>query len=343
MSSIHSSALLSANQRKRLHEALCSAYFTETLLRNMIWYCYPEALSRVSSADNLQTQALNLIMIAEADGRLNELITCAGETRPCNKELRTIAGDLKITYTSCRKIAAKRTPNLLIGLLLLSSASIALTWLLKPSNISNFTPTPIAATPTATITPIIGSYFNIYTNADAADNHFTPSGYMGDIGDIDIKSNWAINPYSTPTAIRVIYHTLGMKPQTGCSGPCTWAGVRWQDRPENPEENCDKHGFSLSNFTKVTFWARSDTPVSIQFGVGGITSPQCTDSFVSPALPSQYGLSTEWRQYTIDLRGADLSHVIGGFFWSATWGDLEATERDPKRVVFYLDDIRFER
>ena len=47
-------------------------------------------------------------------------------------------------------------------------------------------------------------------------------------------------------------------------------------------------------------------------------------------------LSSEWKQYVIDLEDRDLSSIIGGFAWS---GNLD---NNPRGMTFYLDDIRFE-
>ena len=45
-------------------------------------------------------------------------------------------------------------------------------------------------------------------------------------------------------------------------------------------------------------------------------------------------LTTEWKQYAIDLTGKDLSCIKSGFGWSA--------RGTAKPVTFYLDDIRYE-
>jgi len=54
-------------------------------------------------------------------------------------------------------------------------------------------------------------------------------------------------------------------------------------------------------------------------------------------------LTDQWQCFEIGLSDANLSYVIGGFAWVADWGDNEISEDNPKRIVFYLDDIRFER
>jgi hypothetical protein len=46
-------------------------------------------------------------------------------------------------------------------------------------------------------------------------------------------------------------------------------------------------------------------------------------------------LTTEWKQFEIDLGGADTSSVIGAFAWIAS------KDGNPGGLTFYLDDIRF--
>jgi hypothetical protein len=40
---------------------------------------------------------------------------------------------------------------------------------------------------------------------------------------------------------------------------------------------------------------------------------------------------------------ADLSYVIGGFLWSTSWKANGIGMDNPGSVVFYLDDIQFEK
>ena len=72
-----------------------------------------------------------------------------------------------------------------------------------------------------------------------------------------------------------------------------------------------------------------------EFKVGGIVSGEFIDSDSAGIGPVQ--LRPEWQKYEIDLRGADLSYIIGGFCW-ATNIDVN----DPEGIVFYLDEIKYE-
>jgi len=204
-------------------------------------------------------------------------------------------------------------------------------------------PTPVA-TPTSTPTPRVSpeQAFNVYTDAEAPDNHFTPSGYMGDTGDITVNEVWADHPHSGTSSLKITYSAEGKGPnECPFAPPCKWAGVYWQTPPDN-WGTVPNAGFDLRGFRKITFWARSDTEARIEFKVGGITGPY-PDS-IQPARSSGIKtLSPEWQPFEINLEDANLSYVIGGFLWVTNWNNNEISEGNPKTLVFYLDDIRFER
>lgn len=203
---------------------------------------------------------------------------------------------------------------------------------------------PSAATPPAP--PIAESPqegFNIYTDSTAQDNHFFPSGYMGDTGDIQLVEVWTDNPHSGSTAIKVTYVTAGKGPgECDFEPPCKWAGVYWLN-PANNFGEVPNAGYDLREYTRLTFWARSDSAAIVEFKVGGVSSgpypSSISNAFSSGILP----LQETWKQYEIPLAGADLSYVIDGFLWATNWGNNQADSSNPKTLVFYLDDIRFEK
>jgi len=155
---------------------------------------------------------------------------------------------------------------------------------------------------------------------------FIPSGWMGDYGDIKYEGASKEDPYLGDSCIKIIYN--GKKAQG--SG---WAGIFWQ----NPANNWGKRkgGYNLSGAQKLTFWARGEEGgEQIQeFTIGGITGdyPDSDTAVIGPVI-----LSADWRQYTIDLRGKDLSYISGGFAWTTS------EEVNPQNCTFYLDEIRFE-
>ena len=179
--------------------------------------------------------------------------------------------------------------------------------------------------------------FPIYTDAGATTNHYTPSGYMGDIGDIHINDAYKAVVHSGTTSIRVTYTAEGAGPNE-CSypPPCKWAGVYWLEPPNNWGTNAvwAKRGYNLSGYHSLLFWARADKPTSIDFQVGGIDN-KYGDSLIYPLVISAK-LDLRWHEYHIDLNGADLSYIIGGFAWVTNW------DTNPNGCTFYLDDIRFE-
>jgi hypothetical protein len=181
------------------------------------------------------------------------------------------------------------------------------------------------------------SVLHVYRDIDTADNHYTPSGHMGDTGDVSIDDAFGANPHTGFTSIRIAYAAKGRGPH-GCEykPPCRWAGVYWQEPPNNwgTEAIRAGDGLDLSRYRRVSFWARADTPGKIEFKVGGINQ-RYGDSLRFPRSRLAQ-LATDWRQFEIDLTGADLSHVIGGFCWVSNW------EPNPDGFVFYVDDIRFE-
>ncbi len=168
--------------------------------------------------------------------------------------------------------------------------------------------------------------FPIYTDAKSPDNHYTPSGWMGDYGDLRLDDKFMQDPHSGSTSIKISYSpeaTQGAR----------WAGVYWQNPPNN--WGARPGGYDLTGAKKVTFWARGEKGGERieEFKIGGITG-EYADSDVAGIGPVE--LTTEWQQYTIDLDGKDLSSISGGFCWAT---NLDA---NPQGAVFYLDDIRYE-
>jgi hypothetical protein len=172
--------------------------------------------------------------------------------------------------------------------------------------------------------------FYVYADSGSLDNHFIPSGWMPATAGKDLKmdTNWKNYPFSGDTCIRIEY-----KNNSGTR----WAGVYWQ-QPANNWGHVPDAGYDLQGATKLTFWARGDKGDEIvqEFKIGGIVSGEYIDSDSVSVGPIR--LSKEWKQYEIDLRGKDLSYVIGGFAW-ATNIDMN----DPEGIVFYLDEIKYDQ
>ncbi|MFH1655691.1 MAG: hypothetical protein ABH954_03680 [Candidatus Omnitrophota bacterium] len=171
--------------------------------------------------------------------------------------------------------------------------------------------------------------FSVYTDKGSPSNHFIPSGWMGDnVEGIDIIRNDASteNPHSGKTCIKIVY-------TSAASTGKRWVGIYWQ----NPAENWGnkKGGFDLTGAKKLTFWAKGEKGGERigEFKMGGITGDY-PDSDTA-GIDSVF-LTKEWKKYTIDLGGKDISYISGGFCWSA---NLDA---NPNGCTFYMDDIVYE-
>lgn len=160
-------------------------------------------------------------------------------------------------------------------------------------------------------------------------NRFTPSGYMPTGDCLNLDDAWQYDPHEGKTSVRIIYDTACSKQGR------KWAGVYWQNPPDNWGDR--KGGYNLTGASKLTFWAKGEMGQERieEFRVGGMGAsrmyPDTDTAFIGPVL-----LTNEWKQYTIDLRGKDLSYISGGFSWVAN------VESNPHHCTFYLDDIRFE-
>ena len=168
--------------------------------------------------------------------------------------------------------------------------------------------------------------FEVYVDGRSPDNHYIPSGWMGDYGDIKMDDQFAQNLHSGSSCIEFVYSAKKSQGQG-------WAGVYWQ----NPSNNwgLKKAGFNLVGMTKLTFWARgAKGGEKIQkFIVGGIRGTY-SDSTMVEIGPIE--LTDQWKEYIINLAGKDLTYISGGFGWTTT-ADL-----NPQGATFYIDDIRFQ-
>jgi len=168
--------------------------------------------------------------------------------------------------------------------------------------------------------------FVVYTDKGSPNNHFIPSGWMGDAQDASFDDAYTENPNSGKSCIKIVY-------SPGASGGNRWAGIYWQ----NPANNWGnkKGGFDLTGAKKLTFWAKGEEGGERieEFKMGGITGdyPDSDTAGIGPVF-----LTKEWKKYTIDLGGKDISYISGGFCWATN------LDMNPNGCTFYLDDIIYE-
>jgi hypothetical protein len=168
--------------------------------------------------------------------------------------------------------------------------------------------------------------FGVYEDKWTRTNHYVPSGWMGDYSAITMDDNYRTDPHSGVTCIEFTYSG---ETKQGAG----WAGIYWQ----NPANNWGyrKGGFDLTGAKALTFWAKGEKGGEVigEFKMGGI-SGEYSDSDSTGIGPVT--LTNEWKKYTIDLEGLDLSYISGGFCWVCSRLD------NPESITFYLDDINYE-
>jgi hypothetical protein len=160
-------------------------------------------------------------------------------------------------------------------------------------------------------------------------NRYTASGYMPTGECLSIDDGWQYDVKQGKTCLRVVYDIACSKEGR------KWIGVYWQ----NPADNwgSKKGGYNLTGATRLVFWAKGEMGGERleEFRVGGLGANQMyADSDTTSIGPVI--LTKDWKEYTIDLRGKDLSYISGGFAWVAN------VDSNPHHCTFYLDDIRFE-
>jgi hypothetical protein len=189
--------------------------------------------------------------------------------------------------------------------------------------------------------------FDVYTDADAAGNHFAARGSIA-AGDprkvLPMNETYSADPHTGMHCIECRF--------TPAAGP--WSGWYFMngiltENMTQPALNWGTYadaGVNLSGASTLTFWARGaeggERVEFFAFGVGwdverGVPQQPYPDS--APRLTTNViSLTPEWREYSLDLRGSDLRYVLGGFGWVAT-----AEANRGTNVTFYLDDIRYDK
>jgi hypothetical protein len=163
--------------------------------------------------------------------------------------------------------------------------------------------------------------FPVYDKKGSANNHYIPSGWMGNSKAVKMDDGCTTNPHDGKTCFRFEYTESG-----------DWAGIVWQypanDWGEQPG------GWNLTGARKLTFWARGESggeTVTFKFGILG-ADKKYPDSAGDEL--DDVKLTADWKEYDIDLAGKDLTRIKTGFVWTVTG--------QGRPVAFFLDDIRFE-
>ncbi|MBN1899319.1 MAG: hypothetical protein JW827_11125 [Spirochaetes bacterium] len=166
--------------------------------------------------------------------------------------------------------------------------------------------------------------FYIYTDAFNRENHYIPSGWMGDYGDIKIQQKWTKDAQSGQSCFQIKY-TAERKQGAG------WAGIYWQNPPNN--WGTSKGGYDVTGAKKLFFYARGEKGDElVEFKMGGITG-QYSDSSSGTTGPVE--LTKDWKLYEIDLADLDLSYISGGFCV------VFSGQMNPDGCTFYMDECYY--
>ncbi len=171
--------------------------------------------------------------------------------------------------------------------------------------------------------------FDVYTDKASPSNHYAPSGWMGDVGDLSLDDQNMESPYSGSTAIKITYSAKRVQSKG-------WAGIYWQ----NPANNWGnrKGGFDLTGYNKLIFMAKGAQggEVLSKVKVGGIGATgdvPYPDSAEKESGPIQ--LTNEWKEYVVNLTDKDLSYISGGF------AVIFEADQNQAGAEIFLDDVAF--
>lgn len=149
---------------------------------------------------------------------------------------------------------------------------------------------------------------------------YAPSGWMGKTEAIQVDDKSAVSPHSGKTCLKITFKS-----------PDNFGGVVWQD-PPNDWGDMDG-GHDLTGAKKLTFWARGEKGgEKVEFKYGVLESAKTFHDSASGAMTVE--LTKEWKEYSFDLEGKNLSKLKTGFCW--------VTQGQGQPVTFYLDDISYQ-
>ena len=168
--------------------------------------------------------------------------------------------------------------------------------------------------------------FYIYKDKPSL-SHFAPSGFMPDGKCVAINDVWVDNCGGNRSCYQVKFNRDCTATSTG------WAGIYWLEPANNWGDV--KGGFNLTGAKKLMFWARGEKGGEVvTFKMGGVgMGHQYPDTDTASSQPTV--LTKDWKEYSIDLTGKDLTHIIGGFAWVGT------AKENQSNITFYLANIYY--
>lgn len=173
-----------------------------------------------------------------------------------------------------------------------------------------------------------GTFEKFYVYKDKpSPSHFAASGFMPNGQCVSINDVWVDNCGGNRSCYQAKFNRDCTATSTG------WAGIYWLEPANNWGDV--KGGFNLTGAKKLVFWARGEKGGEVlTFKMGGVgMGHQYPDSDTASSQPIT--LTKDWKEYSIDLTGKDLSHIIGGFGWVGT------AKENQSNITFYLANIYY--
>lgn len=166
--------------------------------------------------------------------------------------------------------------------------------------------------------------FYVYRNHESRDNHYFPSGFMGDRGDLGLTDSISKHPHEGDSCLRISYSGAGAEGQG-------WAGIYWQDPANN--WGTVRGGYDLSRALVLEFWARGRNGGElVEFKLGGIEGLHGDSGWGSTGTVR---LAQAWTRYQIALDDILATRISGGFCVVFT------KAANPGGCIIYLDTIRY--
>lgn len=186
---------------------------------------------------------------------------------------------------------------------------------------------------------------DVYTDADAAGNHFAARGEFDYFGAGLVPTMDEISANAQCLGITCLTATF-IPSQTPWGGWYFMNGILGPtDRQPTPNwGTASGSGYNAAGATELRFMARGASGgEKVLFFCCGVGFDPGTGTQVEPYPDSSPRVATgpialmpAWTQYSIQLAGVDLHYMLGGFGWVAAAGDQPGQEP----ITFYLDNIQ---
>ncbi|MEJ2516133.1 MAG: glycoside hydrolase family 2 TIM barrel-domain containing protein [Gammaproteobacteria bacterium] len=151
---------------------------------------------------------------------------------------------------------------------------------------------------------------------------WVPSGWMGGTDQLSLDGDASEVTFEGEAAIRLRYE-----------GRFGWAGVAWQDPPNNWGEQDGGH--DLRSAAALEVWARGEYGgEQVSFGVGLLDESRAHPDSAIARVDGIF-LTRQWQRYEVPLAGLDLSSIKTGF--------VVTVQGRQTPVTVYLDSIRYVR